>query len=86
MIHVSCNPADMFLQAWSYKAKNSTFRAVTNAGFNISNFPKLSKTRLIKEPEAAAFYALRYLHETEVGYLAVSKSPQHANPSNDDLA
>ncbi|KAH6663361.1 hypothetical protein B0J14DRAFT_609302 [Halenospora varia] len=46
---------------WSYRAKNSTFRALTRAGFSKKNFPELQDMILISEPEAAAIYTARYL-------------------------
>ncbi|OAL26658.1 hypothetical protein AYO20_09999 [Fonsecaea nubica] len=48
---------------WSYRAKNSTFRALTTAGFNQHNFPKLASVLFITEPEAAAIYTARYLKD-----------------------
>ncbi|OQV06071.1 hypothetical protein CLAIMM_10703 [Cladophialophora immunda] len=48
---------------WSYRAKNSTFRALTNAGFNQEYFPKLANVLFITEPEAAAIYTARYLKD-----------------------
>ncbi|OAG36308.1 hypothetical protein AYO21_09473 [Fonsecaea monophora] len=48
---------------WSYRAKNSTFRALTTAGFNQQNFPKLANVLFITEPEAAAIYTARYLKD-----------------------
>ncbi|KAH0558447.1 hypothetical protein GP486_004893 [Trichoglossum hirsutum] len=50
---------------WSYRAKNSTFRALTRAGFNKATFPKLAEMLLIPEPEAAAIYTARYLKELD---------------------
>ncbi|KAH0538333.1 hypothetical protein FGG08_005068 [Glutinoglossum americanum] len=48
---------------WSYRAKNSTFRALSRAGFNKDTFPKLTEMLLVSEPEAAAIYTARYLKE-----------------------
>jgi hypothetical protein len=48
---------------WSYRARNSTFRAMTKAGFNRETFPNLDKVILVTEPEAAAFYTARYVKE-----------------------
>ncbi|KAF4627180.1 hypothetical protein G7Y89_g10974 [Cudoniella acicularis] len=48
---------------WGYRAKNSTFRALTRAGFNDQSFPELKQVLLISEPEAAALYFARYLKE-----------------------
>lgn len=42
-------------------AKNSTYRAVTKAGFNQSYFPMLREVILVTESEAAAIYTARYL-------------------------
>ncbi|KAH7380827.1 hypothetical protein BKA64DRAFT_749560 [Cadophora sp. MPI-SDFR-AT-0126] len=42
---------------WSDKAKNQTYKAVCNAGFNTE------KISMITEPEAAAIYALRELED-----------------------
>lgn len=50
---------------WSYKAKNSTIRAITNAGFNKSTFPNLKKYYVVTEAEAAALYTARFLKEKE---------------------
>ncbi|KAH7336643.1 hypothetical protein BKA65DRAFT_37690 [Rhexocercosporidium sp. MPI-PUGE-AT-0058] len=44
---------------WSDKAKNLTYKAVCNAGFNAEN----TKISMITEPEAAAIYALRDLKD-----------------------
>ncbi|KAF2495164.1 hypothetical protein BU16DRAFT_539159 [Lophium mytilinum] len=46
---------------WAYRAKNSTLRAIRNAGFNEQNFPKLQDIIMVTEPEAAAMYTARYL-------------------------
>jgi len=48
---------------WSYRAKNSMFRALTRAGFNQTNFPKLIDMLVVSEPEAAAIYTAKYLKE-----------------------
>ncbi|KAN0071932.1 hypothetical protein V8E54_009661 [Elaphomyces granulatus] len=50
---------------WPYRAKNSTFRALTRAGFNRSTFPQLTDMLLVSEPEAAAIYTARYLKELD---------------------
>ncbi|OAL29037.1 hypothetical protein AYO22_02473 [Fonsecaea multimorphosa] len=55
--------SDKKLQEWSYRAKNSTFRALTNAGFNEEYFPRLASVIFITEPEAAATYTARYLKD-----------------------
>jgi hypothetical protein len=44
-------------------AKNSTYRAVTRAGFNRKYFPALKEVMMISEPEAAAVYTARYMRE-----------------------
>ncbi|KAL5322237.1 hypothetical protein ACEPPN_010209 [Leptodophora sp. 'Broadleaf-Isolate-01'] len=51
--------------AWKYRAKNATFRALTQAGFNNDEdkFPRLGNIMLVTEPEAAAVYTARYLKE-----------------------
>ncbi|PVH79969.1 hypothetical protein DL98DRAFT_588754 [Cadophora sp. DSE1049] len=48
---------------WGYRAKNLTFRALTNAGFNKDTFPLLGDVMLVSEPEAAAVYTARFLKE-----------------------
>lgn len=48
---------------WSYMAMNSTFRALTKAGFNKENFPKLEDVMFITEPEAAALYTARHYRD-----------------------
>ena len=48
---------------WSYMAMNSTFRALTKAGFNRVNFPKLEEVMFITEPEAAALYTARHYRD-----------------------
>ncbi|KAH8732201.1 hypothetical protein GQ44DRAFT_766352 [Phaeosphaeriaceae sp. PMI808] len=50
---------------WPYEALNSTYRAVTKAGFNRVNFPKLNDVLFITESEAAARYTVRYYKEQE---------------------
>jgi hypothetical protein len=57
--------AKFHVQNWSYTAKNSTFRALTRAGFNKTTFPGLKDILLISEPEAAAIYTARYLREQD---------------------
>ena len=42
---------------------NSTFMAVSRAGFNSETFPNLRDIILVNEPEAAAIYTARYLKE-----------------------
>ena len=44
---------------WSEKAKNLTYKAVCNAGFNVDE----TKISMITEPEAAAIYILRDLND-----------------------
>jgi hypothetical protein len=58
-------PADCLSQKWSYRAKNSTLRAVRNAGFNEKSFPGLRDMIMTTEPEAAAIYTARHLKEEE---------------------
>lgn len=48
---------------WSYMAMNSTFRALSRAGFNRVNFPKLEDVMFITEPEAAALYTARHYRD-----------------------
>jgi len=48
---------------WSYRAKNATYRAITEAGFNRTTFKELRDILLIMEPEAAAVYTARFLKE-----------------------
>ncbi|KAJ4412725.1 hypothetical protein N0V91_000487 [Didymella pomorum] len=48
---------------WSYMAMNSTFRAMTKAGFNRENFPRLEDVMFITEPEAAALYTARHYRD-----------------------
>ncbi|KAN0102782.1 hypothetical protein V8E51_011095 [Hyaloscypha variabilis] len=55
--------------AWSYKAKNSTIRAIRHAGFNERNFPNLQRLLLVTEPEAAAIYTAQYLKQQEAELL-----------------
>lgn len=49
---------------WGYRAKNSTFRALSQAGFNNGTFKQLKRMMLVSEPEAAAIYTARFLNET----------------------
>jgi hypothetical protein len=44
-------------------AINSTYRALTKAGFNQTNFPKLRDVMLITESEAAAHYVARFYRD-----------------------
>jgi hypothetical protein len=55
--------ANIACQEWSYRAKNSTFRALTRAGFNRRTFPELRDFLLVTEPEAAAVYTARQQKE-----------------------
>ncbi|CZR64187.1 uncharacterized protein PAC_14084 [Phialocephala subalpina] len=48
---------------WSYRAKNSTLRAIKKAGFNEQTFPNLTDIIMVTEPEAAAIYTARHLKE-----------------------
>lgn len=61
------------LQTWSYRAKNSTLRAIRHAGFNELNFPNLQRLLLVTEPEAAAIYTAQYLKQHEAELLRVRK-------------
>jgi len=59
-------------QNWSYRAKNATYRAVVDAGFNKEFFPRLDDFLFVTEPEAAAIYTARYLKEDQrVEFLKV---------------
>ncbi|KAH8685431.1 hypothetical protein BGZ60DRAFT_522721 [Tricladium varicosporioides] len=63
---VKTTPVDIVVTIpaeWSYRAKNSTFRALTRAGFNQKSFPELQDVILISEPEAAAIHTARHLVE-----------------------
>jgi hypothetical protein len=42
---------------------NSTYRALTKAGFNQLNFPKLREVMFITESEAAAHYVARFYRD-----------------------
>jgi hypothetical protein len=42
---------------------NSTYRAITKAGFNQVNFPKLRDVMFITESEAAAHYVARFYRD-----------------------
>jgi hypothetical protein len=44
-------------------AMNSTYRALTKAGFNQKNFPKLQDVMFITESEAAAHYVARFYRD-----------------------
>lgn len=44
---------------WSPKAMNSTYRALTQAGFNQTTFPRLKDIIFVTEPEAAAIFTAR---------------------------
>ncbi|KAF2828907.1 hypothetical protein CC86DRAFT_199672 [Ophiobolus disseminans] len=48
---------------WPYEAMNATYRAITKAGFNRFNFPRLNDVMFITESEAAARYTVRYYKE-----------------------
>ena len=50
-------------QDWPYRARNSTFRALTKAGVDKENFPRLGDVMTISEPEAAAIYTARWFAE-----------------------
>ncbi|KAF2249310.1 hypothetical protein BU26DRAFT_519428 [Trematosphaeria pertusa] len=45
---------------WSYMAMNSTYRALSKAGFSRTSFPMLQDVVFVTEPEAAAMYTARY--------------------------
>ncbi|KAF2117305.1 hypothetical protein BDV96DRAFT_571885 [Lophiotrema nucula] len=65
-------PVDIIITVpvgWSYGAKNSTFKAVVEAGFNERNFPHLSNYYLVAEPEAAAIYTAQFLKQEEAENL-----------------
>jgi hypothetical protein len=53
---------------WSEKAKNLTYKAVCNAGFNVDE----TKISMITEPEAAAIYILRDLNDGPFRNIKVS--------------
>lgn len=55
---------------WSDKAKNLTYKAVCNAGFNAEN----TRISMITEPEAAAIYALRDLEDGPFTNIKVSQN------------
>jgi molecular chaperone DnaK (HSP70) len=46
---------------WSDLAKDSTLQAICKGGFNTTVFPKLNRTVLMTEPEAAAIYTIQSL-------------------------
>lgn len=50
---------------WSNKAKNRTFQAISRAGFDKTNFPRLQDVFLVAEPEAAALYTIKTQFEIE---------------------
>ena len=47
---------------WSDAAKSRTLEAVSKAGFNTTEFPKLKRTVTITEPEAAALHTMKSFH------------------------
>lgn len=62
-------------QHWPYEALNSTYRAVTTAGFSRVNFPKLNDILFVTESEAAARYTVRHYKEEKASdFLHVSQS------------
>jgi molecular chaperone DnaK (HSP70) len=65
--HLRANiPVDIVITVpvrWSYRAQNSTLRAIRTAGFNEQTFPNLVSIMMVAEPEAAAIYTARYLKE-----------------------
>ncbi|KAF2095053.1 actin-like ATPase domain-containing protein [Rhizodiscina lignyota] len=54
---------------WSAPARNRTFQAVTQAGFDQMNFPTLHQIIFVSEPEAAALYTLTEVHRQ--GHLRI---------------
>lgn len=59
---------------WSYRAKNSTLRAIRTAGFNEENFPNLQDIIMVTEPEVAAIYTARFLKiEMQKDFLKVGE-------------
>lgn len=50
---------------WSQKAMNSTYRAVTAAGFNNETFKELREVIFVTEPEAAAMFTARWEKEAK---------------------
>lgn len=53
-----------FPAVWSDAAKAKTIRAVSKAGFNKNELPKLAQTMTVTEPEAAAIYTLNSMKGT----------------------
>lgn len=82
--HQFHNQRLIFCQNWSYRGKNSFFRAVKNAGFNEHSFPKLKSIIMVADTEAAARYSQRCLqgiNQTEslkVRFLYTYSLPQLA--------
>lgn len=72
--HEIChNQTTKMSQKWSYRAKNSTLRAIKKAGFNEQTFPNLTDIIMVTEPEAAAIYTARHLKEDKkTEFLKVS--------------
>jgi molecular chaperone DnaK (HSP70) len=65
--------ADSSSKGWSYRAQDSTLRALRKAGFNNETFPLLQDTIMVTEPEAAAVHTARHLKEKLGGdFLKVS--------------
>lgn len=58
---------------WSDLAKNRTFRAISKAGFDESNFKRLREVIMVSEPEAAALYTLKDLR-TQDGEESINVS------------
>jgi len=50
-------------QGWSYRATNSTLRAIASAGLNEYSYPSLKDVIVVTEPEAAAMFTARSLKE-----------------------
>ena len=72
-------------QVWDRRAKNSTFRAVTNAfkrAFSDDNLATVPTFRLATEPEACAHYLAR---ENGVDGLRKVCEPENCSPLSDSL-
>jgi molecular chaperone DnaK (HSP70) len=59
---------------WPYEAKNATFRAFRDAGFDKTFFPTLQNTIMVSEPEAASYYVARDLLESGEDFLDVCQA------------
>jgi hypothetical protein len=69
---------------WSDLAKNRTFRAISKAGFDESNFRRLRDVIMVSEPEAAALYTLKDLREQD-GEESINVSLSNRLPFATDL-